>query len=50
VDVSEKGTPIKEITKEGVMTSDGKVHAVHVLIFATGLVGSDEVERFATRF
>jgi cyclohexanone monooxygenase len=29
-------TPIQEITEKGILTSDGKVHEVDVIIFATG--------------
>ncbi|KAI9016651.1 cyclohexanone monooxygenase [Hyaloraphidium curvatum] len=41
VDVSSKGTPIKEITEEGVVTADGKLHKLEVLICATGFDASD---------
>lgn len=42
VDVSEKGTPIKEINDKGIVTEDGKVYELDVIIFATGGFGDVE--------
>ncbi|KIW62213.1 hypothetical protein PV04_10409 [Phialophora macrospora] len=39
--VSLKETPITEITEDGIKTSDGKVHELDVIIFATGFDAVD---------
>ena len=36
-----KATPIEEITPEGIKTSDGKVHELDVIVFATGFDAVD---------
>jgi cyclohexanone monooxygenase len=36
-----KKTPIKSIVSEGIETADGKIHAVDLIVFATGFDSSD---------